>query len=554
MKKILAILVALATAVPLLAQTKSRYLVSMRRAPAMSGLRLVRDPEQAASHDVRTFRNFDFIGADLTQDEVNALRKSPDVDYIAPVVPRYIDGWSAVPVNATGGPGAIAGQSHFQQMQTIWYGIDLVHARDVWPYTKGGAGAVNVVVMDTGIDYTHPDLKDRYQGGYNVFTKTNDPKDDHGHGTHVSGIIAAEDNNIGVVGVAPEAKLWAVKVLQANGSGSDESVAAGLDWVISKKHDAGGDWVINLSLGATSASDLERLAFAKAISEGILIVAAAGNSGDEFVQYPAAYDQVLAISAIDDKSAMADFSSWGPGVAFAAPGVAIMSTVPVGSVHVAEIGIDTSTVDAMPLAGSGTGTATAPTIFCGLGKPEDFPASTAGKIALINRGEVYFRDKVKNALAAGALGVVIVPVEDDPARGSWTLIIDSPDTSFKFPVVLSTTAKDGASLIAKAGETITVSNQADDYGRMSGTSMATPHATGVAALTWSLAPNATAQDMRLALKLSADDLGDKGYDYYYGYGRIDALSAAKYVAPGLFGLPPTPPQVPTRRRPSSPHH
>lgn len=553
MKKILAILVALATAVPLFAQTKSRYVVSMRRAPSVSGLRLVRDAGEAASHDVRVFRNFDFIGADLTDDEVAALRKSPDVNYIAPVVPRYIDGW-AVPAPTTSGPGIRSGESHYQQMQTVWYGIDLVHARDVWPYTKGGTGGVNVVVVDTGIDYTHPDLQGRYQGGYNVFTKTEDPKDDHGHGTHVSGIIAADDNNFGVVGVAPEAKIWSVKVLQANGAGTDESVSAGLDWVISKKREVGGNWIMNLSLGATSPSDLEKSVFAEAISEGILVIAAAGNTGSEFVQYPAAYDQVIAVSAIDDKSVIAEFSSYGAGVAFGAPGVAILSTVPVGSVHVAEIDVDSANVDAMPLTGSATGVVTAPTIFCGLGKPEDFPAGTAGKIALINRGEVYFRDKVKNALAAGAIGVVIVPVEDDPARYFWTLIVEDPDTTFKFPVVLSTTAKDGANLIANAGKTITVSNEADDYTRMSGTSMATPHVSGVAALAWSLAPNASAQDMRLALKLSADDLGAKGYDYEYGYGRIDALSAAKYVAPGLFGLPPTPPPVPTRRRPSSPHH
>jgi subtilisin family serine protease len=93
----------------------------------------------------------------------------------------------------------------------------MVRAPLVWPVAKGDG--INVAVVDTGIDYTHPELKDRYQGGFNAITGTNDPTDDEGHGTHVAGTIAASDNGIGVVGVAPNAKIWSAKV-RADGSGA----------------------------------------------------------------------------------------------------------------------------------------------------------------------------------------------------------------------------------------------------------------------------------------------------------------------------------------------
>ena len=550
MKKLLAVLITLWAALPLLAQSKTRYLISMRRSPAVSGLRIVRDITEAVAHDVRAFSNVDFVAADLSDVEAAELKRSSDVKFIVPVVPRSLDSVE---------PSLIAHhidtQSRYAKAQVVPYGIDLVHARDVWAYTRGDK-TVNVVVVDTGIDYTHPDLKDRYQGGYNTFTKTNDPLDDHGHGTHVSGIIGATDNNFGVVGVAPEVRLWSAKVLKSNGTGTDETVMAGIDWVINKKHALGGNWIVNLSLGANSSSEPERQMVARAIDEGVLIVAAAGNRGARGLDYPGGYDQVVAVSAIDSESKLASFSSFGPGIVFAAPGVDVVSTFRTGVVKAAEIDSGTTALGtALPLSGSSLGEITADTIYCGIGKPEQFPPETKGKIALITRGELQFREKTRNALTAGAVGVVIVPTVDDINRLNWTLIVDPADQAFTWPVVVSSSAKDGQALIDNAGKSpITISYAPDDYAPLSGTSMATPHVVGVAALVWSLAPNATAQDIRLAMKLSAFDLGDKGYDENFGYGRVDALASAKYVSPGLFGLPPTPPLVPTRRRPSSPHH
>ncbi len=550
MKRLLAVLISLCVVTPLFAQSKTRYLISMRKPAAFSALRLVRDAAVAAEHDVRTFQSIDFIAADLTDDEAAALRKSSEVKFLSPVVPRSLSA-SDVPV-----PSHLhqpVGDGRYSKSQTVAYGIDLVNARDVWPFTRGN-NTVHVAIVDTGIDYTHPDLKDRYQGGYNVFTKTNDPMDDHGHGTHVAGIIGATDNSFGVVGVAPDIHIWSVKVLHADGSGTDESVIAGIDWVIQKKQETGGNWIVNLSLGAYAASDAERVMFAQAVDDDILIVAAAGNRSSRGLDYPGAYDRVLAVSAIDSENVLADFSSFGPGVAFAAPGVDVLSTFRVGFVKTAAIEEDSKILaSAVPLNGSSLGEVTADTVYCGIGKPEQFPANTTGKIALITRGELQFREKVRNAIAAGAVAVVIVPPVDDFARSNWTLLVEQADLSFTWPVVVSSSAKDGQTLIDNAGKApIVVSYSTDDYAFLSGTSMATPHVAGVAALIWSLAPDASAEQLRLAMKLSAFDLGAKAYDERFGYGRIDAIAAAKYVAPALFGLPPTAAQVPTRRRPSSP--
>ncbi|HSP13655.1 MAG TPA: S8 family serine peptidase [Thermoanaerobaculia bacterium] len=561
MKKLLAILITLAAATPLVAQTKTRYLISIRRPVEMTGLRMLRDPEDFAAHAVRTFKTLPFVAADLTDAEVAALKKSADVNYVSAVVPRYIDG---DPANVGAPKFVPVTDSRYSNAQTVWYGIDLVHARDVWPVTKGNRNAVNVAVVDTGIDYHHPELKDQYQGGYNVFTQKNDPMDDHAHGTHVSGIITAADNNFGVVGVAPEVHLWGVKVLQSTGQGTDESVIAGMDWVINKKKEIGGNWIVNLSLGASAASEAERQTFARAIDAGILICAAAGNRATKTLDYPGAYDQVIAVSAIDDQSQLADFSSYGPGVGFAAPGVGVLSTVIVGSAHDTAVVSGANTLRAWALTGSQNGEVKGQTAFCGIGNPEDFPVDIKGKIAVIRRGTLTFHDKVQNAIKAGAAGVIIVPNDDRNDMPTWTLwppvcdgitcSISDDDKAYPWGVALAVNKADGDQLVADAGKNQTLaSNTPDDYAILSGTSMATPHVVGTAALVWSLAPDATAQDIRLAMKLSADDLGEKGYDIRFGYGRIDALTAAKYIAPGLFGLPPTPPATPTRRRPSS-HH
>jgi subtilisin family serine protease len=159
------------------------------------------------------------------------------------------------------------------------------------------------------------------------YVKGSKPFDDHGHGTHVAGIIAARDNGFGVIGVAPEAALYAVKVLDANGSGSFSAVASGIVWAVKN-----GMHVINMSLGGSSYSQALADAVKAAADAGVLVVSAAGNSGCcDTVLYPAKLPESMAIAAVDANDQRASFSSTGMEVDVAAPGVAILSTVPTGS-------------------------------------------------------------------------------------------------------------------------------------------------------------------------------------------------------------------------------
>lgn len=203
------------------------------------------------------------------------------------------------------------------------WGVKRVKAQDAWDRTGGGAG-VRVAVIDTGIDFNHPDLRANYKGGYNAIDSGKPPMDDQGHGTHVAGTIAAVKDGEGVVGVAPNASLYAVKVLDKNGGGRLTSIIKGLIWV--GRNDI---QVANMSLGSPRGSIFMRLAVKYATSKGVVIIAAAGNSGGS-VGYPAAYADTIAVAASDSKDARASFSSRGKAVDFIAPGVDVKSTLPGG--------------------------------------------------------------------------------------------------------------------------------------------------------------------------------------------------------------------------------
>ena len=205
---------------------------------------------------------------------------------------------------------------------TPW-GIIEIQAPAANTYSSGLG--VKVCVVDTGIQNTHPDLAGAVAGGQNFVVARGriDPAkwaDDNGHGTHVAGIIAARDNGIGVVGVAPEATLFAAKVLDRNGSGYVSAVAEGV--ISCVEH---GAQVINMSLGSAADSTLMHDAVRYASENDLIIVAAAGNESGG-VSYPAKYPEVLAVSAVDANLDFAWFSNFGSEVAFAAPGVAINST------------------------------------------------------------------------------------------------------------------------------------------------------------------------------------------------------------------------------------
>jgi subtilisin family serine protease len=203
--------------------------------------------------------------------------------------------------------------------QTLPWGVDRIDA-DLVSLTGEG---IKVAVLDTGIDKDHPDLS--VAGGVNFVPKglkldSTKWDDDNGHGTHVAGTIAALDNTVGVVGVAPGVSLYAVKVLDRRGSGSLTWVINGINWAVQNDMD-----VISMSLSTDSDYSQLKTACQNAYNAGIVIVAAAGNDGSK-VDYPAAYSTVVAVSATDSNDNIASFSNRGSEIEVAAPGVSIPST------------------------------------------------------------------------------------------------------------------------------------------------------------------------------------------------------------------------------------
>ena len=205
-------------------------------------------------------------------------------------------------------------------------GSKTVHNRDIT-----GKG-ISVAVIDSGIDYTHDDLKDNYQGGYDFINNDNYPMDDsnypnHSHGTNVAGIIAAQKNDTGVVGVAPEVSLYALKVLNEQGSGDTSHVIAAIEWAVENGID-----IINLSMEMNNAflgnqeKQALQAACEAAYNAGVLIVAAAGNTFGQEVNYPAAFDSVIAVTATDRDNIPADFSPESIKIELSAPGKDIYST------------------------------------------------------------------------------------------------------------------------------------------------------------------------------------------------------------------------------------
>ncbi|HUJ13923.1 MAG TPA: PA domain-containing protein, partial [Thermoanaerobaculia bacterium] len=187
-------------------------------------------------------------------------------------------------------------------------------------------------------------------------------------------------------------------------------------------------------------------------------------------------------------------------------------------------------------------------VDCKLGNPTDFPSSVHGKIALIQRGTLTFLAKVTNALAAGATGVIIYDNKPpDPTFGGPGYTETNGSLPTLIPMVMLTQA-DGQALLATPNAVVTASFGLEGWELESGTSMATPHATGVVALAWSVAPTATANDVQNAVLNTATDLGAVGYDTVYGNGLVNALDAAKQLNPAPFGSGATP-QPPTGRPP-----
>jgi subtilisin len=282
--------------------------------------------DQVVGYDVNQYEA-PIVNAQLTESEIDALRDNGNVANVEDDAPCYAvgfgpfphlqviqDHWSVTPVTA----------------ETIPEGVKQVKAPEAWG-TSMGKG-IRVAVLDTGIDFNHPDLKPNYVSGATFVPGTSTPMDDHYHGTHCAGTIAAAKKGAGVVGVAPEASLYAVKVLDKNATGLFSWSIAGVDWCIHNKMH-----IISMSLGCDSVPTALELICNTAWSNGLLIVAGAGNQDGNPVPpqqsnvfYPAKYKNVIAVSAIDSTNVIAPNSSRGPEIDLCAPGVDILSTMPNG--------------------------------------------------------------------------------------------------------------------------------------------------------------------------------------------------------------------------------
>ncbi len=202
------------------------------------------------------------------------------------------------------------------------WGMSKIQAPAAWDEATGGADVTNANV-DTGVDLGHPDLNDKIVPGWDFVNDDSLAQDDHGHGTHVAGIAAAETNNLqGVAGVSWGARIMPIKVLAGDGNGYYSDVAQGVLYACSH-----GAQIINLSLGGSNPSFVLEDALEQAYAQGCLIAAAAGNDGGYGVDYPAAYPEAIAVAATDQYDQRAYFSDYGPEIDLAAPGVGTYSTL-----------------------------------------------------------------------------------------------------------------------------------------------------------------------------------------------------------------------------------
>jgi subtilisin family serine protease len=266
---------------------------------------------------IKTHENLGFMVGLLPVEFYNFFDKSSNIvnifDAIDFIEPDYI-------VNTLYTPN----DTHFEDQ----YSLINMEVNKAWNTTFGNR-SILVAVIDTGIDYNHPDLVDNYLPiGWDHVNSNDDPLDDNGHGTHVSGTIAASINNgIGIAGVA-NVSIFAEKILSATGSGYSSDAAAGINHAVS----AGAN-ILSNSWGSTSDSSVVRTAIQNAIASNVTVIAAAGNSGTTTKHYPAAYEDVIAVGSTDQNNELSSFSTYGSWVDVVAPGSEIISTQMGGGYH-----------------------------------------------------------------------------------------------------------------------------------------------------------------------------------------------------------------------------
>jgi hypothetical protein len=428
---------------------------------------------------------FDASGLDCVYDKLNAghgwldsgqacaSADSPNVRLVYELAPRQR---VTADVSSTGAPAA-------------------------WSRTRGAG--VRVAILGTGIDFAHPDLPAPVASRSFIGTPT--AQDGHGTGTMTTGLIAALDNDHGMIGVAPAAELLIAKVLNDLGVGSAAPIAAGIDWAIAN----GADIIL---CGFTSTTDIAeiRAAIGRAANAGVVVLAPVAFGISPPQAYPAAYDSVIGVGAVDANGVRYWASGTGAQVSLVARGKDVRSTALVRTGMDARAtwgGVDHET---LPL-GTTRGVVAGTVYACGRGTgtgSDVCPPAVEGNVALIRRGQTSLFDKVAYAASVGARGVIIANNVPGPLTAT---------TGSTAVVAVTISQADGDALFAGAGTTaVELSVHASDYAALTGTLPAAALATGVAALV--MADGAV--DVRAALESAALDLGAPGFDPEYGFGSV----------------------------------
>ena len=515
-----------------------RYIVKFKTADAAAGFSIATNAIDDAEYQPRAnevfshFRALNSVSAKemkrigrsnsytvkLDNKNIDALRFRADVDYVEEDVPRRL------------------------LSETTPWGQTYVGATTL---SDSQAGNRTICIIDSGYDRGHNDLNANNVTGTNNSGTGNwfDPGAGNAHGTHVAGTIAAIANNEGVVGVMPNqnANIHVIKVFNASGWGYSSSLVSAVDTCVNN-----GANVVTMSLGGSSSSNTEKNALAAHENNGVLLIAAAGNDGNSTHSYPASYDAVMSVAAVDSNKDHAAFSQYTNQVEISGPGEAILSTVTRGEGRLADITIggqsyfDNGVVPHNRFVQSGSshvptpliGSVTAALAECTVNGSTFNCGNMTNKVCLVervgNQGASYPEiDAVKACNSAGASGVIVYSNTTLPGLQNPFLV----DSSNEAPIVsVSVDRATGLALRNQIGASVTVANtDNEDYEYYNGTSMATPHVSGVATLVWSHHTECSAAQVRAALNATAEDLETAGRDNNTGYGLVDAVAAKAYL-------------------------
>jgi subtilisin family serine protease len=477
-----------------------RYVVEFKHGQAAAA----RQALAAAGGRVKLEMDGDMVAVELPRQMAEKLRKHGAIAALSEDVKRY-------PLGLVANAGA-----RYKPGQDIPYGISLVQADKL---SDENTGNRMICIIDSGYDHNHEDLAENdVDGEYDTGTGWWYTDENH-HGTHVAGTIAAINNKgIGVVGINPNKhiKLHIVKVFGAEGWAYSSTLAHA-----AKKCQKAGANIISMSLGGGAPNKTEERVFQSLYDAGILSIAAAGNAGTTAISYPAGYASVVSVAAVDENKNWASFSQYNADVELSGPGVHVLSTVPMGQGSASQLEVDGVKYAPGTMDGSPKTSATAPLADFGLGDKID--TSVTGKVCLIQRGSIPFSQKVTNCQNSGGVGAVVY----NNVAGGFNGTLSGVETT-----IPSVTASDteGAQMVTQLGKDATVAVVPTNYEYFDGTSMATPHVSGVAALVWSYFPECTAAELRASLEKSALDIGDPGRDDKTGYGLVQARAAHDRIA------------------------